>query len=288
MVDSLIFKPTVFVVIAVHNRRVITSQCLEKLQKQSYNPVKIIVIDDGSTDGTAEMIRKDYPNVIILIGDGNFWWSKSMNTGINYVLKQANESDLVLTLNDDTFFDIDYIKTIVNDINNNPNTILGSLILINGTNNVFFAGSLFHEWTGKDKPNFQIGEKFKSEDNQFLNTDYLPGRGTVIPVYIFNKIGLFDDIKLPHYLADYDFTLRAKKNGIKLIVNTKMIIKTNLDRIIVEKNTNIRTLLRSLFDIKSSSRLIDLYMFAKNNAKWPLFYFMLNASKTIIKGLIKF
>ena len=74
MVDSLIFKPTVFVVIAVHNRRVITSQCLEKLQKQSYNPVKIIVIDDGSTDGTAEMIRKDYPNVIILIGDGNFWW----------------------------------------------------------------------------------------------------------------------------------------------------------------------------------------------------------------------
>ena len=53
---------------------------------------------------------------------------------------------------------------------------------------------------------------------QNSETDFLPGRGTLIPITIFRKIGFYDEM-LIHYNADYEFSYRAKKNRTKLIVN---------------------------------------------------------------------
>ncbi len=66
-------KEPVYLIIPVHNRKNLTLGCLEHLTKTGdRQPYHIIVVDDGSTDGTGEDIKAQYPDVILLPGDGDF------------------------------------------------------------------------------------------------------------------------------------------------------------------------------------------------------------------------
>ena len=63
------------IVIPVHNRKQYTRDCLHSLQKQTISSYRVIIVDDGSTDGTREMLRREFPEVIVLTGDGNLFWT---------------------------------------------------------------------------------------------------------------------------------------------------------------------------------------------------------------------
>lgn len=93
--------PLVYIIIPVHNRRVITLACLDTLQRNGdMERYRILVIDDGSTDGTAEAISRTYPEVTILSGDGNLWWTGAITKGMQYAFQHG--ADYFVWLNDDT------------------------------------------------------------------------------------------------------------------------------------------------------------------------------------------
>ena len=77
-------KIRVEIVTPVYNRRDITLQCLKSLSRLNCEGLQIhtIIVDDGSTDGTSEAIKKDFPEVEIIKGDGNLWFSEGTNVGI--------------------------------------------------------------------------------------------------------------------------------------------------------------------------------------------------------------
>jgi len=92
------------VIIPVFNRRETTLKCLGLLKNNVLIPnnslINIIVVDDGSTDGTAAAIKLAFPDVKILNGDGNLWWTGAINMGVEFALSQ--DFDYLLTrLNDD-------------------------------------------------------------------------------------------------------------------------------------------------------------------------------------------
>ena len=91
--------------------------------------------------------------------------------------------------------------------------------------------------------------------------DTLPGKGTLIPVGVFNKIGNFNYRRLPHYYGDYEFFCRAKKYGFKLLVNTKARIynySKNTGLTHIRKNkTTYTEVLQVLFGKKSKLNVID-------------------------------
>src|SRR5450432_2590999 len=95
----------VFIIIPVFNRIEFTLDCLRAVSRQTYKDCRIIVVDDGSTDGTAEKIATVFPQVEVLRGDGNFYWTKSLNTGIRYLKSEISENDFVLHINNDTAFE---------------------------------------------------------------------------------------------------------------------------------------------------------------------------------------
>ena len=97
-----------FILIPVHNRKKFTHQCLLSLYKQTNKNFIVIVIDDGSTDGTEKMLTSEFPNVELLKGDGNLWWTKATNLGVKYALSQ--NAKYILILNDDTELSEDYIE----------------------------------------------------------------------------------------------------------------------------------------------------------------------------------
>jgi GT2 family glycosyltransferase len=101
-------QPKVFVIIPVHNRKHFTYECLDSLTQQSYSNISIIVVDDGSTDGTSEMIARYFSEVKVLHGDGYLWWTGAINFGIKEALRIATHEDFILVINDDVIVGISF------------------------------------------------------------------------------------------------------------------------------------------------------------------------------------
>ena len=109
--------PHVFVVVPVHNRKAITRKFLSCLAAQTYKRVRLLLIDDGSTDGTAEMVRGVDPAAVILTGDGHLWWSGCMQMAYEWLLSnECNKEDLVFVANDDIMFGPELISSAVGSI----------------------------------------------------------------------------------------------------------------------------------------------------------------------------
>ena len=254
----------VFVILPVHNRLEYTKKCLTSFEKQTYKNFEVIVVDDGSTDGTAEYMKEKYLWTLIP-GNGNWWWTKSINKGVKEALKRAREGDFVLTMNNDCFVKSDYLTNIVKASQENKRAIVGSLILdADDPNHVVDAGvkivwqkNLIYGVADKIAKNAQ----FYRDRGIIKDIDTLPGKGTLIPVEVFEKIGNFNYQRLPHYIADYEFFCRAKRNGIKLIVSNKarnynFAKQTGSDHL-VGRTASYKEVFNLLFGRRSKLNVID-------------------------------
>ena len=64
----------IYVFTAVHDRYKITEKFVDLLLRQTYKDIQLVLVDDGCTDGTADMVRSKMPDAVIIQGDGNLWW----------------------------------------------------------------------------------------------------------------------------------------------------------------------------------------------------------------------
>tara|TARA_A100001015_G_scaffold300076_1_gene384985 strand:- start:3160 stop:4023 length:864 start_codon:yes stop_codon:yes gene_type:complete len=209
----------IFIVIPSFNEKKYIKNLLNDLSIQTFEDYKIIISDNGSTDGTIDYLKKN-KEVILIQNDSKFWWTKSTNAGVKYAIKHSNKGDFILTLNCDLLIEKDYLKNIILSSKKNENALIGSLDIDIKTKKISFGGVTVNEINAKYH-NINYNEKMSSL-NLFQEkiSDFLPGRGTLVPIEVYETIGLYDE-KLPHYGSDYEFSNRAKKNNYKLIVDYK-------------------------------------------------------------------
>lgn len=209
-----------YILIPVHNNVDITMQCLRLLAMQTWQDFEVIVTDDGSTDGTPEAITQEYPAVTVLRGDGNLWWTGAINMAMESILPRAADDDYILTLNDDVTFKEDYLANLAEAARLRPGWLIGSVSLDQANpQNVLDTGG-YIDWRTRRarKAKFQYGPYFNEETNS------LSGRGMLIPVEAFHKVGTFNVAKFPHYGADIEFSIRAERGGFPLCVYYKAIL----------------------------------------------------------------
>jgi GT2 family glycosyltransferase len=268
------------------------------LIQQSYRFYKIILVDHGSTDGSYNFLLAHYPDIIILKGESTLWWTGATNLGVKKAIELSTSTDdFILTLNNDLVVGHNYLEEILNVFISGKPCIVGSVsVNIKENLKVEFAGLKWNNITAKySKP-----KEFKSdlsdllESSLWIESDLLPGRGTLIPLIAFKQIGLFDEYNFPHYAADEDFSLRCKKNGYRLLVSTKSIVKSHIDESGIEvknrgnmRKKNLILLFQSFKSLKSGINLKIRFNWARKNTPFPHLYFMFDLIRIVFSFYFK-
>lgn len=284
----------IYIIIPVHNRKHLTRECLLSLRKQTFQNFKVIVVDDGSTDGTEEMINEAFSDVILLKGDGNLWWTGATNMGMAYALAQADQDDYILTLNDDTMVSPTYLQSLLDAALNHPNSLIGSISVSNEDELTVVDAGVRINWLTAKYTNLAEGREYNDildAGSLIQKIDVLPGRGTLIPIEVFQKVGLYDFKRLPHYGSDYEFSRRANMKGYNLLINYKAVVISKVKETgLNNRVTSLRwgDLIKSFFSIRSANNLMQRWRFAClccPGWKFPVFY-VCDTGRVIIGSLL--
>jgi len=276
----------VFVVTPIYNRVSHTIEFIESLKESSYKNLRIVIVDDGSTDNSVAIISNRFPEVSLLKTKGNLWWSGATNVGVEYALK--NKADFIFTVNNDVILDKNSIAKLVEEAKVHPRTLIGSIIRdIDNRNYVWYFGGFFNKDIGDLSHVTGSVNDFKGA----RASEWLTGMGVLIPVEVFNKIGLYDAKNFPQYHGDADFSLRAKKAGFKLIVSSKSVIFADLDSSWLGKeilDKSLSFIPAALFSTKSQFNIIIRCKFYWRH--WKIRYlarFYKHFFSSLVKPLIK-
>lgn len=261
---------TIAIVIPVFNRKNITIEGLTNIneaitfyQQESKNvfTFKIVVVDDGSTDGTSDWIQSNRPDVVCLKGDGSLWWSGSINMGAKYAIESLNATN-VLFWNDDTLCAKEYFYELEKVVINN-NKLLESILvskifwLGNEEKQLFNFGCYFNPKNGKKTI---IGLNKKDIYNEIIPVDWSGGMGTLIPASVLVEVNYLDAQNFPQYDGDIDFFLRAKKKKYKTYAIPTLHIFNNPETTGMHNQKSLKDLpailtsLRSLHNVKKNIR----------------------------------
>ena len=271
----------IYVLIPVFNRLEYTKKVIQSLRAQTMrSELEIIVIDDGSTDGT-DVFLSTQQDVVVIRGDGTLWWSGAMEKGLQYARHKWNSNSYVLFLNNDTWFDARYIESLIGFAISNPDAIIGSVIYEEGCDEaVAYIGPKVNLNTLEIIDlGFSMQESEKRNPKLFYCVDALSGRGTLFPAKLFESYGFLRPKILPHYLADYEITMRFAEKGIALLVHSKSVVYSPPVYGSSTKGMSWRT---KYFSIRSSANIfhrivfffVSRKFFSKNNRIYSgnLFY----------------
>ena len=203
-------------VMTVYNRRDLTLACLGSLRAQQVPGVRIdtFVVDDASTDGTAEAIQEEHPDTVLLRGDGNLFWNGGMRRAFGAALERGY--DHYLWMNDDVELDDGAVRRLLATYEE-----LGR----RGHEAAIVVGSMRHPETGAltyggvVRPSRLRPLQFRlvPPSDEPRPTDTMNGNCVLVPRAVTDKIGNID----PAYrqkLGDFDYGLRARAAGCSVFV----------------------------------------------------------------------
>lgn len=282
-------KSVVAVIIPVYNRLRITQKGLgyiqaavryyEALSNKSF-AIKVIIVDDGSTDGTTQWIQANHPQFTVLAGDGNLWWTGAVNKGIQHSLDTYHNLYGVILQNDDVMLEETWLAELLAAVTSHPHSLMGCATAVQEEKDVIlYGGRQLNPWFAKEKKT-----NYKAPRNRFIKGYVTPsfdlyGRGLFIPASVFKTVGLFNAKGFKHR-GDMDVPLRAKKAGFQLLVSYDAIVYElpqmtfSLD---VKRKITFKEAYKLLTDFRSSNNFGFIYRYSKaatnNPFQFAVFFF---------------
>lgn len=219
-----------YIITAVHNRFNTTKQFVTYLKNQTYKDYTLVLVDDGSTDGTANMVMEELPNSVILTGDGNLWWGGGLHMAYKYLrtLKLTSE-DIVFICNDDIDIKEDFLEIGVDLITKHPGYIIQGKG-INGITGKVEDGASFRNPITAEGYKAKFGEE----------ADCGATRALFIKGDVYIKIGGMHPILLPHYCSDVEYAIRAVRKGYPCVTYEELEYVNHPEETGLEKSVNLK------------------------------------------------
>ena len=278
------------VVIPVFNRLPLTVRCLESLLAQTDQGMDIVLIDDGSTDDTSEVIRKRFPDVQILYGNGTLWWTGAVNQGIRHVLSSAAPDDYVVLVNNDTCFKRDFIARCRTTATKLPESLVGSVVVDSTQGRIIAGGTKINWYTAKQR-NLNSGKKIDEfPPGHVVTVSVLTGRGVMVPCKVYREVGLYDDRHFQQ-CGDTELPRRANLRNFPICVSYDLVTySTDPNLELSQRRYRVEEFIDYFFDVRSQTRLKYRYWFAVNTSVNPfqgVCYFVFDLGRVITHFLLR-
>ncbi|MGH2521890.1 MAG: glycosyltransferase family 2 protein [Anaerolineales bacterium] len=206
--------PLVYIVIPAWNRKHDTLACLESLLALTYPSYRIVMVDNGSTDGTAQAVGENYLNVEIIAHPKNLGFAAGVNSGIRHALERG--ADFVFLLNNDTLAEPSLLNRLLAYCTAGVGIVAPKIYYAADPERLWSAGGQRHPWT-LEKTDDARGQPDGPRWARVLERDYLVGCAMLIPRSTLQRVGEFDERYFMYY-EDMDFSWRVRAAGLKLLV----------------------------------------------------------------------
>ena len=203
-------KPKVSIVVVNHNGKNLLEALLKSISKSDYKNHEILVVDNNSTDGSREFVKKTHKNAKLVENKENLGY-----VGINSALRYC-KGEYILFLNNDMELDKNCIKNLVKTIESDKDAAMAAPKLVNFYNKKLGSGGT---WVSRA---FYNGHIKGSGKDAVREIPYL-GVGLIKKDFV-EKFGYLFDPNYFIYAEDLELGLRIRLGGKKIIFNSNAIM----------------------------------------------------------------
>ena len=213
----------VYIVLVNWNKTYLTIDCINSINKSDYNNFKLVVVDNGTSDGSLGLLKDSNLNFDLICLNSNTGYTGGNNVGIKFALSQ--KCDYVFLLNNDTFINSDTISILISKLSStNEIAIAQPKILAYPDKSLIWCGpTSINKLLMKPKLVGFGKENIKGYLDQEKFIDYAVGCAAMIKTSLINEIGLLDD----DYFAgceDVDYGFRTRMVNKKILYIPSAIV----------------------------------------------------------------
>jgi GT2 family glycosyltransferase len=206
----------VAVLITVHNRREKTLRSLRSLMAQwpEQHSVRVVLVDDGSTDGTAKAVMGEFPELHVVRANGDLFWCRGMALAWTAAAEMDN-FDGVLWLNDDVVLDDGSVAAML-DAAEHGRASSQPAILVGATRDPYTNATTYGGLRLVSR--WHPGKHERLEpDGTLQPIDTFNGNVVFVPAEVEQQIGRISD-HFSHATGDTEYGLRARRAGISVLL----------------------------------------------------------------------
>lgn len=215
--------PKVSIVVLNHNQYEVTRDCLRSLEEVRYLAFDIILVDNGSTDGSRERLGSEYTHVKTVSLVENLGVAGGRNAGARRALEQG--ADYVLFLDNDTLVRPDFLTELLAVGESDPaiGAVAPAVYVSGSWDTVFSMGGTYYPRLAYGRLR-DMGRRTGNAADNIIECHWLGGVATLNKCELFEGIGLLDEDFSPYGSEDLDWGLRVRQAGYKTVVAPRAIV----------------------------------------------------------------
>ncbi len=207
-------NPLLFAITLNWNRCQDTIECLASMEQLDYPNIRLLLVDNGSSDETVHTVTQQFPAVKIIVNQQNLGFAGGFNVGLQYALSENAEH--VLILNNDTEIDPMALRHMLKEAEDDVGMIAPKIYYHNDPNRIWSIGGDIQPLT-IEKTNDAHGQLDVGQWDVTIEREFFTGCVLLLSRQLLTKIGLFDEQFFMYY-EDSDMSFRARQAGFKLLL----------------------------------------------------------------------